>query len=452
MTDTVQPAAQVDQATSHGAPDTQETSGRAGGPVRRATSRTGAQPVRGGKRRGKPRKRHTVGKVLAVTVVVLALVSGLSMAYFYRHFSGNITELDLDDQLGERVEKAVPEGPHEPLNILVMGWDTRQGEGNNIDGLTDSSGGSDTTILIHLSADRKHAYGVSIPRDSMVDRPECIDENGDTIPAASYQQWNAAFNVGGPACTIRQVEATTGVPIDHYVVVDFQGFRDMVDAIGGVEVCIPETWDDREHGIYLKKGTRKISGAEALSYVRVRHGIGDGSDIGRVKRQQAFIASMAHQVMSSHTLANPLKIVRFLEAATKSLSVDPGLGNLTEMGKLGYQFRDIGLDKIQFLTVPWTADPENPNRIVWADDAATIWHRLKKDKPLGKYSAGAIKADSVPGTNEPTAGATPSAGASEEASESPSGSPSSPVASPSASASKPSEEEVAALEQAGLCT
>lgn len=441
MTDTVQPPAPVGPSSPEsGAADHGE-----GTVVRRATSR--AKTVsRGGKRRAKPRRRHTVVRVLGVTVLVLAMVSGLSVAYLYRHFSGNITELALDDQLGERPDKVAVEGPREPLNILVMGSDSREGEGNNIDGLTGGGERSDTTILIHLSADRTRAYGVSIPRDSMVDRPECTEADGGTIPADTYTQWNAAFAIGGPACTIRQLEATTGLRVDHYVIVDFAGFKDMVDAIGGVEVCIPEDWDDREHGIYLRAGTRKISGDEALSYVRIR-AIGNGSDLGRVKRQQAFIGSMAAQVLSSGTLANPIKIVRFLEAATKSLQVDPGLANLTDLGQLGYQFRDIGLDNIKFLTVPWMTDPDDPNRVVWAPEAEQLWNRLKHDKPLSQaLSQDAIAADAVPGATEsPAATAAPSDSPSEEPSASAGATPTTPT-----SPATPLDEEE--LEAAGLCT
>ena len=207
-----------------------------------------------------------------------------------------------------------------------MGSDTRAGEGNNIDNLTGLGQRSDTTILMHLSADRKRAYGISIPRDSLVTRPDCKDADGEIVPGGTDVMWNEAFNLAGPGCTISQFEQTTGVPVDHHVVLDFQGFQDMVDAVNGVQVCIPETVDDREHGIYLEAGTREISGKEALSYVRQRYAVGDGSDIGRLKRQQAFMSAMANKVVSAGTLANPVTLVKFLDAATKSLTVDSGPG------------------------------------------------------------------------------------------------------------------------------
>ncbi len=353
-----------------------------------------------GKRRARRRRSHTVAKVLVATLVVLGMVTGLSVTYLYRSLSGNLTVLDIDDSLvGERPEKVEVAGPQEPLNVLVMGSDTREGE-NNIDGLTEDGERSDTTLLLHFSADRERAYGVSIPRDSMVNRPQCKDESGEVTPAADYQMWNVAYQVGGPACTIQQFESLTGIRLDHFVVVDFTGFQDMVDAVGGVEVCIPEDIDDREHGMYLEAGTRKLEGIQALNYVRQRYALSGGSDVGRMKRQQAFVASMVNTVLSSGTLARPDRLLNFLQAATESLTLDEGLGDLFKIAKLGYEFRGIGLDNVQFLTIPHTVDPNDPNRLVWTEDADDVWNKLKNDEPLTRRLAtDVITAGSVPGTS-----------------------------------------------------
>ncbi|MCW2792595.1 MAG: cell envelope-related transcriptional attenuator [Nocardioides sp.] len=390
-----------------------------------------AQPDPGApKRRGRARRRHTVGRVLLAAVVVLALATGLSVVFIYRHLNGNLNIVDLTSQLGtDRPDKVKVEGPQEPLNILVMGSDSRDCQGCNIDNLTGGGQRSDTTILIHLSADRKRAYGISIPRDSAVDRPTCTAEDGSDIPGGTHVLWNEAYSVGGPACTIHQFEKLTGVLVDHYVVVNFEGFRDMVDAIGGVEVCIPEDIVDPAHGINIPAGTRKIAGQEALNYVRERYVIGNGSDIGRMKRQQAFIASMAHQVVSAGTLANPIKIVKFLEAATKSLTLDPDLGSLKKIGNLGYQFRGIGLDKIQFITIPNEVDPTNPNHLVWTPAAKQVWDKIIHDEPLTRRLAtDVISAGNVPGSS--------------------SGSPS----SSGGNGTGGSGPDAQALEDAGLCT
>ena len=392
---------------------------------------------RGGKRRGRARRSHTVAKVLLASVLVLAMVTGLSVAWFYRHLNGNLIVDNVDDQLSNRPEKVKVEGPKEPLNILVMGSDTREGEGNNIDGLTGGGERSDTTILFHLSADRKTAFGISIPRDSLVDRPECKTEDGDTIPGGTQVMWNEAFAVGGPACTIQQFEQVTGVRVDNYVKVDFAGFRDMVDAIDGVEVCIPEDIVDPAHGINIEAGTREISGKEALNYVRARYTLGDGSDIGRIQRQQAFIAAMANEVISGGTLARPDRLVQFLNAATRSLTTD--LENVWRIAKVGVEFKDIGLKKIQFITVPWVYSSAQPGRVEWRPEAAELWEKIAEDKPLGRLRTGAITAgDKVDGSESPSGSEGPSTGTS--------GSPSS---TPSEQTAEEAERE--AREAAGLC-
>ena len=401
-----------------------------------------AQPAAGApKRRGKIRKRHTVAKVLLVTVVVLGLVTGLSVVFIYRHLNGNLNSIDLTEQLGtDRPEKKIVQGPQEPLNVLVMGSDNRDCDGCNIDNLTGGGQRSDTTILLHLSADRERAYGISIPRDSVVDRPTCKDEDGGSLPGGTRVLWNEAFSVGGPACTIRQFEQLSGVRLDHFVVVDFEGFRDMVDAIGGVEVCIPETIDDREHGIFLEAGTRKIAGQEALNYVRERYAVSGGSDVGRMKRQQAFIAAMAQQLLNAGTLANPIKVVKFLEAATKSLTLDEDLGSLKKIGGLGYEFRNIGLSKVQFLTIPNQVDPADPNHLVWTPAAKQVWQKIIEDEPLTRRLAtDVISAGNVPGSSS-----SPSDPGSGSPSDGSSG-------GPSKSPSKGSEAGTQALQDAGLC-
>lgn len=399
---------------------------------------------RKGKRRGRTRRTHTVAKVLLSSMLVLGLVTGLGVTFLYRHLNGNLNVQDLDAQLGDdRPEEVEVEGPKKPMNILVMGSDTREGEGNKIDGEAAGPGLSDTTIMIHLSADRQRAYGISIPRDSLVDRPDCIDDEGNTIPGATGAMWNAAFAVGGPACTIRQFEQLTDIRINNYVVVDFNGFRAMVDAIGGVEVCVPQDIDDREHGIVIQAGTREITGKEALAYVRVRHVEGtDGSDLGRIKRQQAFIAAMANKVMSGSILARPDHLIGFLDAATDSLTTD--IENIGRMARIGYEFKDTGLNRIQFITVPWQYAPSDPNRVEWLPEAEELWEKVRKDAPLGKLRDGAITAaDDVTGS-----GGGQSEGPDGSGSPSDDGSPSD-TASPSdtSSADAAAEERAAA----GLC-
>lgn len=381
-------------------------------------------------------KRSTVimrrtGWIAGLMAMVLATV----LVVVVKQLEGNITEVDIGSKLGERPDKVVKG----PINVLVMGDDTRKGQGPSIAGST--PGLSDTTILLHLSADRKSAYGVSLPRDAMVQRPACETRNG-TDPGG-LTQFNAAYAIGGPACTIKTVESLTKIRIDHFVIIKFSGFRKMVDAIGGVEVCVPKevVWDPT-YRIALPKGTYDVTGSQALDYVRVRHGLGDGSDIGRMKRQQAFIASMINKVVSAGTLANPVRLYSFLNAATKSLVTDPGFSHLQPLVGLGSSLKDIGLDNIRFITVPFEAYPEDPNRLQWAPDAERLWRQIRHDRPIGRnFDKGEISAAGKPG-GQPT----------QSPSTSPSGTPStSPSSSGSATPTQSPEEAAKRAEYYGLC-
>lgn len=413
-------------------PEHLEPPGRRSTPGARADRRDNG----GGRRRRRGSKRHVVAKVIVATFVVLSMATGLGVVFFARQLNDNLTVLDLTEQIPDRPEKKLSKLPKEPINILVMGSDDRDGEGNNIDGLTGGGARSDTTLLFHLSADRENAYGISIPRDTLVDRPDCIDEDGDTIPGATNVMWNEAFGVGGPACTITQFEEVTGVFVDHFVVVDFNGFQDMVDAIDGVEVCIPEDIEDPAHGINIPAGTREIKGKEALSYVRARYGLGDGSDIGRVKRQQAFVAAMANKVISNGVLARFDRLVPFLTAATESLVVDKDMGNIFKIGRVGLGFKNIGLDNIKFITVPFQYSTEQPGRVEFLPEAEALWQRVINDEPLSRrLSEDVITAgDGVDGTGSPDG--------------SPSGTPG---ADPSDPGTPDDTEGAAAREQVGLC-
>lgn len=388
--------------------------------------------------RGRGLKRHSALRVLLACSVAVALVIGLGSVFFYRHLNENITFLNINDKLGDRPAKIAP---GDPINVLIMGSDSRAGD-QGVDQMENGGARSDTTILMHLSSDRKFAYGVSLPRDAIVDRPECKTDNGD-VPAENDVMFNTAFYYGGVACTVKTVESLTGIQIDHWVVVNFNGFKDMVDAIGGVEVCVPHAIDDERYQMHLQAGTQKIKGQAALDYVRVRHGFGDGSDIGRMKRQQAFIASMAAGVVSAGTLTRVDRLVKFLDAATKSLALDTGVGNVLSLARLGNQFRTIGLDNIQFITVPWEWYQPDPNRIVWNTKLSNrLWDKIRHDDPLTRR----LSADAITAEQESSPGSSPSSSASA----SPSGT-ASPSGSSSPSKSASSAQAAAEAEANGLC-
>jgi len=352
-----------------------------------------AAPRRGDSRRGlesrvalreveRARHRSRRRRVLGITGAVAAVVV-IAMVGAYLRLNGNIDRLDVSKMLGKNRPSSAGNIASGPLNILLVGSDARQGEGNEDYGTGDWEPGqhSDTNILMHISGDRKSVTMVSIPRDSMVPAPVGCDA---AAPVDQWQttQWNQNFNTGGPGCLIRTIEGNTDVFVNHFAVVDFGGFKDMVDALGGVPACTPVDIDDPKAKFTLAAGKHTLDGEQALGYVRTRYSLGDGSDIGRIKRQQAFMSSVAQKATASSLLLRPDKLLRFLDAATKSLTTDPDFG-VGEMREVAESIKGIGVNKIQFVTVPTEAYPKDENRVQWAPAADKLWESIRTDHDLG---------------------------------------------------------------------
>ena len=337
--------------------------------------------------------------VIVVAELVVALLTGAGVVFAYQRVDGRIVEGgSIVHPPG--VSRPKPELPSGAFNMLVIGTDTRDCEGCGID-REGGQGGSDVTMLLHVADGRRAAYGISIPRDTLVDRPECSDGER-TIPAADDVIWNDAYALGGAPCTVAQVEAVTGVFIDDYVVVDFGGFKEMVDAIGGVEVCIPEDIDDDEHNIHLDAGTQVLHGDDALAYVRQRSST-PNSDLGRMKRQQAFVASMLSQVMSANTLTRPDRLYQFASALAGSITTNPELASVGELVKLASSLRNADLGKIRFVTAPTAEFPAgDPNwgRLQLTPEAGRLWQKVIDDEPLGTFGRGAISGRNPSGSAE----------------------------------------------------
>jgi LCP family protein required for cell wall assembly len=332
------------------------------------------------------RRRRRWPRVLAVAIVVL-LVSGSGLSWYaYRHLDGNIrTDTDTDrallrmqSQRPSAVASAV--GGQTAENILIIGSDNR-GDGNGEYGRDTGSQRSDTVILLHLSADRSRVTGVSIPRDLMVGIPSCRRADGSRS-AARTAQFNWAFEFGGAACTIRTLEEMTGIRVDHHIIVDFTGFKKVVDAVGGVEVCVPHAVHDPDAHLDLPAGLQTLHGEDALGWVRARKGIGDGSDTQRMERQQQFLASLVRKIDTSGVLLNPAKLYPLLEAATASLTADEGLDSLSELYGLMRSLRATATDGVTFLTVPRRPYVYDHNRDELVQPAANrLFEALREDRP-----------------------------------------------------------------------
>ncbi|WP_336921954.1 LCP family protein [Aquipuribacter sp. SD81] len=322
---------------------------------------------------------------LLTAVAAVLVVSLTAAAVLVRQLDGNIEAADVEPLLEDRPTPTVrADGTSggEALNILVLGADRAGSESADVQlgGATEQSRRSDTSILVHLTADRSRATLVSIPRDSMVQSPSCLLEDGTRSPGGLIQ-YNSAFEVGGAACSIATLEAATGVFIDHYVVVDYDGFIDIVDALGGVRVCLPEAVDDSFSGLDLPAGEQTVIGDQALAYVRARK-IGDGSDLSRIERQQAFLSSMVQQATSSGLLTRPNRLISVLDAGTRSLTTDPGLASVTALASVARSVQALPAEDVRFLTVPNEPWPQDPNRVVWSAEAEQVWEAIREDEPL----------------------------------------------------------------------
>ncbi|QTE31317.1 LCP family protein [Pengzhenrongella sicca] len=331
---------------------------------------------------------------LLVTAVLAFSITGAATAY--TRLQSNITSANVVDLLGDdRPEQAATPDPNDPnagqaLNILLMGSDVRDGENAEIGG--DVSGmRSDTTIVLHLSADRTRADLVSIPRDTLVDIPACARSDGTTSEAQDGQ-FNAAFSIGSEsgqvsdaaACAIRTVEENTGVFINEFVVIDFAGFTRMVDALGGVPICIPNDMSSPKAGLELTAGQQTLDGVTALAYARARTGtgVGDGSDTNRLGRQQQLLAAMVRTVQSQNLLTDLPNLLQFLNAATSSITASTTLASIPNLTGLAFSLRGTASSNITFMTIPFAAAPSDPNRVVMTDEADAIWAALAADQPI----------------------------------------------------------------------
>ncbi|MFH8802418.1 LCP family protein [Streptomyces sp. NPDC017936] len=343
---------------------------------------------------GDGRRGRRSGALKAVGLVLAgALVLGAGAAgWMYRHLNDNITSVDIDNALGDdRPARAVttpsPSGtasaaplPTEAVTILVLGSDSRSGAENQELGGGDSTGArSDTAMVVHVDAGRTAATIVSIPRDTLVTRPSCPLPSGGSTAVAYGAMFNTAYSVGGPVCAVKTVESMTDVRMDHFVEVDFAGFAELVDALGGVTVTTTEDIDDEDSHLCLTAGTHHLDGTRALALARTRHGIGDGSDLGRIGLQQTLVKALLEQISTTDLLTGPTRLYQVADALTGSLTTDTGLDSLAELTELGQSLKGLSAQHVTTVTLPVVTAPSDPNRVVAAEPAASdLWKSLNR--------------------------------------------------------------------------
>lgn len=347
-------------------------------------------------------KSHPGVRALLVALVGLLAFTGAGAAFAYQSLQGGIDRHDVDAIMGKDRPERASSNPDDPYagneyNILVMGSDSREGKENQAIGGGDVAGmRSDTTLLVHISADRSRVDVVSIPRDLVLEEiPSCPLPNGGTTDARTAamgwndnnRMWNVPFALGGEggdvayaaACTIRSFENMTDVYVDDFVVVDMSGMEQMVDAIGGVPMCFEEDLYAPKAELDVSAGCHTLDGKTAVAFARARKGLGDGSDISRIGRQQELLMNMVEKVLDSNLLTDTADLYQFLKAATSSLTTSDDIGNLSTMVGMAYSLRGIDLEDVNFATLPfaWSGDRVKPNQA-----SAALWDSIRSDKPM----------------------------------------------------------------------
>ncbi|MEU3828550.1 LCP family protein [Streptomyces sp. NPDC029080] len=319
------------------------------------------------------------------------MLGAAAAGWAYRHLNGNIESVDINGALGDdRPARAVvtpaATGPADAsplptgsLNLLVLGSDSREGAADRELGGGDGSGArSDTAMVVHIDAGRTKATVVSIPRDTLVTRPSCPLASGGTTAVAHGAMFNSAYAVGGPVCAVKSVESLTGIRMDHYLEVDFSGFARLVDALGGVDVTTGQDIDDDKSHLHLKAGTHHLDGRQALALARTRHGIGDGSDLGRIGLQQALVKDLVEQLSGAGLLTDPARLYEVADAVTSGLTTDTGLDSLGELTSLGRSLRGVTADRVRTVTMPVVTAPSDPDRVIPEEPAAgRLWSSLR---------------------------------------------------------------------------
>ncbi len=320
-------------------------------------------------------------KGLAVGMGALLAVAGISV--FQLSNTLKESSIQLVDAEGNVFAQPSVEDLNGPLNILLVGSDTRKGQGKGFG--NEESELADVIMLLHISADRKNAVALSFPRDLLVPIPSCPDPEGGSFSAMSRQQINSSIAYGGPVCTLLTVQNLTGVTIPYLAMIDFRGVIEMSNAIGGVEVCVAKPIDDPQSKLQLEAGMHTLQGREALAFLRTRYGIGDGSDLARISNQQVFLTSLLRKVKNEGVLNNPIYMYSLANAAARNMKLSDSMTDLGTMVALAGALRNVDLDRVTFLQVPsrgGLSGSEAGRVEPIYDQAKLIFDRLANDEPV----------------------------------------------------------------------
>jgi LCP family protein required for cell wall assembly len=337
-----------------------------------------------GRRRTKPQKSKS-RKVLvwaSGTLAALLVVTAGAGYLYYQHLNGNLTAVPDDGASTGGFSK------DRAINLLIIGTDKRSGKGNKGYGDSGSVGHADTTILLHVSKDRTNATAMSIPRDMIVDIPDCPTQQADgstkNIPGTPESRFNVSLGQYDrtPSCTMRTVTELTGIKPDHFLVADFNAVKTLSTAVGGVDVCLKKDIDDPKSHLKLSEGKHTIEGEQALAFVRTRHSVGFGSDLSRIKIQQQFLSSLMRKLKSNDTLSDPSKMMDLAEAGTKALTVDSQLDDLGKLASLGQEIGKVDPRNLTFTTVPVVDNTDGATVLPTPAKAQALFDTIKDDISL----------------------------------------------------------------------
>lgn len=331
--------------------------------------------------------------ILCVTIVAVLTFFSTIFTAVWLDFSSTVSNRVVSVISKDKSAKQVLDvNAGKPVTFLVIGQDSRDGKNQNFtnDGETGDHQ-SDTTMVVQISADRSYMNVVSIPRDSMVNAPSCETSKGH-IPARKHVMFNSIFAEGyaqggdlasAASCSMKAVNYLTGLNISHFIVTDFNGLSSMIDAIGGVSLCIPADTRDIYTGVDFKRGMQHLDGRLATQYARMRHDTAsDGSDIMRTTRQQYLIKQLVHQALSKNIFTQSGELYQLAKSALGALNISEGLANPSTLVGLALSMRKLDTSHIYARTIPIVPDLYDPNRVVWSDDADNIWARMRENKPL----------------------------------------------------------------------
>ncbi|MFE9739531.1 LCP family protein [Streptomyces sp. NPDC006477] len=359
-------------------------------------SKSGRIRGAGSGRRRKPHARRSRRlAILGSGAAAVLVLGGAGLGYVYVKLDGNIEAVDINAQLGKDRPDDVDDGS---MDILVLGSDSRSGD-NDAYGKDEGGARSDTAMVVHVHEGHKKASVVSIPRDTLIDRPSCTGDQGAGVAAERRAMFNTAYEVGGPACAVKTVEAMSGIRMDHYIEVDFTGFKKLIDELGGVEITTTAPIKDDKSHLDLAPGTHTLDGEQSLGLVRTRKSVGDGSDLGRIQLQQAFMKAFIAQVRGVGVLTDPKKLLDLADAATKAITPDSELDSVQELMGFAKGLSGIGAQNVHMVTLPVEYDPRDPNRVLPLEaQSRQVWTALKNDRPIpatATKDAATGKADGV---------------------------------------------------------